>query len=161
MAALATIGLKQDFRSIDLCRKKHYNVDFSGQDLSKLKLRQSVFFCCNFDGADLTEADCEGSDFCSSTFRRTICYRTNFKDAKLSNTLFDPKDCFGMTVTLQCKTFEGMQPSQIWWYGFLFFLTMMRPLPGPVKEPLVDNLIAMIGAERYVNLKAMFQKRDL
>src|SRR5678816_3146824 len=122
----------------DLCGKKIYNRSFAGMNLAKKKLRQSLFFQCSFDDADLTDADCEGSEFVGSTFRRTICYRTNFKDAKLP-CIFEPKDCFGMTLTMQCQTFSGMKISPLWWWGWIYFATLMHPITLPGQEDLRDS----------------------
>lgn len=157
----ATQQVRLSLGTIDMCRQKFYSQDFSGLDLTNKKMRQSMFMNCKFDGANLTEADCEGSDFFGSSFRETICYRTNFKDAKLAGTLFEPKDCFGMTITMQCQTFDGMRVSPIWLYGWLIFATMMRPVKMPAGEDLMNGVIAAIGAERYVKLRSMFTKRDL
>jgi len=152
---------KQDFRGKDLSRQKHYGVDFSGQNLSRLRMKQSLFHRCNFDNADMTEADCEGSEFFGSTFRDTVMYRTNCKDAKLAATIFEPKDAFGLTVTLQCKTFDKMKVSPMWWYTFICLATLM--LPGNVKdqELMINALIQAIGPERYVRLRTLLQKREI
>ena len=152
--------MKKDYRR-DLSRQKFYQVDFSGQDLSRLKLRQSLFHRCNFDDADMTEADCEGSEFFGSSFRRTVMYRTNCKDAKLAATVFEPKDCFGITLTMQCKTFDKMKVSPMWWYSFLMFGAMM--IPGTVAEcdEMQNRLIQAVGPERYVRLQALLTKREL
>lgn len=144
----------------DLSRKKLYSQDFSGQNLSHAKMRNSLFHRCIFDNADMTEADCEGSEFFGSTFRQTICYRTNFKDAKLAGTVFEPKDCFGITLTLQCKTFEGMKVTALWWMMWGMFLTLMKP-EKLNNEDLVDRAILMIGPERYLKLKSMLLKREM
>jgi len=153
--------LKKDYRGRDLSRQKFYQHDFSGQDLSKMKLRQSLFHRCNFDNADLTEADCEGSEFFGSTFRDTVMYRTNCKDAKLASTIFEPKDCFGLTLTMQCKTFDKMKVSPMWWYAWLMFASLM--IPGNVKESeeLQNRLMQAVGAERYLRLRTLLAKREL
>jgi hypothetical protein len=153
--------LKRDYRGQDLSRKKFYGIDFSSQDLSKLKMRQSLFHRCNFDDADMTEVDAEGSEFFGSTFRDTVMYRFNGKDAKLALTVFEPKDCFGMTLTMQCKTFDKMKVSPMWWYVWLCFASLM--LPGTVKdqEELQNRLIQCIGPERYVRLKTLLAKREI
>lgn len=153
--------LKKDFRGRDLSRQKFYSQDFSQQDLSGLKMRSSLFHHCNFDGADLTESDCEGSEFFLSTFRDSKMYRTNMKDAKLAQTVFEPRDCFGMTLTLQCKTFDKMKVSPMWWYIFLCFGSLM--IAGSVKEndELQNRLVQAIGPERYVKLRTMLVKREI
>jgi hypothetical protein len=145
---------------LELNRQKIYNRDFSGQDLSHSRLKNSLFHNCNFDRANLTEADCEGSEFYGSTFRDTICYRTNFKDAKLAMTVFEPKDCFGMTMTMACKTYDGMKISPIWWHAWLMFMLMMQP-SGKESIDLKNNIISLLGQEKYLKLKQMFSKREI
>src|ERR1039458_9424440 len=147
--------LKQDYRGKDLSRQRYYSVDFSGQDLSKLKMRQGLFERCNFDNADMTEADCEGSEFFGSTFRETIMYRTNAKDAKLAATIFEPKDAFGLTITLSCKTFSKMKISPQWWYCFLMFASLMSPGTDEDTTLLHGRLIHMIGEQRYSKLAVL------
>lgn len=136
--------------------------DFSGADLKEKCLKGSIFHDCNFDGADLSFADCSGCDFLGSTFRKTKCYKTNFKDSKLAATVFEPEDCFGMTITLQCSTFKNMRVSQLWWYGWLVFLSYMIPVSKSVEEEesIKSILVSAMGVERYVRLRAMFQRRE-
>jgi hypothetical protein len=145
----------------DMSRKKFYNQDFSGKDFSHKKMRSSFFYRCTFDNTDMSHADAEGSEFVGCSFVDTTCYYTNFKDAKLAGNTFKPKDCYGMAVTMSCKTFDGMETRQLWWYGMLMFATMMVPDQEPVNEDLNAKLIALIGAERYVKLRSMFQKREI
>lgn len=139
---------------------KYERVDYSGQDFRASSLSRMVFHHCNFDGCNLTDVDCEGTDFSGSSFRRALCTRTNFRNAKLANTVFEPQDCYGMTITMDCKTFENARVSQLWWYGWLLFGAMMIPAIGPVKGNLRDVLIATIGAERFVKLRALFTRRE-
>lgn len=153
--------MKTDYRGRDLSRQKFYGRDFSGQDLSRLKMRQSLYQRCNFDDADMTEADCEGSEFFGSTFRNTRMYRTNLKDAKLGLTVFEPRDCFGLTVTLQCATFDKMKVSPMWWYVWAMFGALMQPGGVRETEEMHNRLIQMIGAQRFVKLRALLQKREV
>ena len=157
--AAQPILVKPDYRALDLNKKRFYGVDFSMADLSHLKMQGSLFLHCNFNDANMTETDCTGSEFTASSFINTICYRTNFKDAKLGQTVFQPKDCMGMTITLACGTFQNAKVSPLWFMAMLIFCTMLKPIG--TTEPLVDNLIAMIGAERYTKLKGLFGKREL
>lgn len=145
----------------ELSRQRFYKHDFSGQDLSKAKMKHSLFSECNFDNADMSEADCQGSEFFGSTFRDTKLYRTNFADAKLANTVFMPRDAFGITLTMNCKTFENMQVSQLWLLSFLMLGSMMLPETEPVKTDFRDGILAVIGAERYTKLRAMFARREM
>lgn len=142
----------------DLSRQRFYGRDFTGMDLRRAAMRSSLFMNCNFTNADMAEADCSGSDFQGSIFEQTNCYRTNFKDAVLANTKFNPKDCFGMTVSLQCKTFKGMKVGALWFFAWLLFATMMHPFGS--EAGLVDRVVEAIGAERWVKLKAVFGKRE-
>jgi hypothetical protein len=135
--------------------------DFAGQDLSGKNLSHSVFTKCSFDDANLTDAVCENSSFPGCTFRNTICYRTSFKNSKLTGVVFEPRDAYGMTISLSCDTFRGMRVSQLWYLAWLLFATQMEPAREPVKENLKDRVIAAIGAERYVKLARLFQRREL
>jgi hypothetical protein len=148
-----------DYRKEDLSRKKFYSVSFAGQDLTKCNLRNSLFFKCNFDSANLTEANCEGSEFTGSSFRGTNCYRTNFRNAKLAATIFEPSDAMGMTITLECKALQDMRVSPLYFYAWLIFALMLHPIG--IATPIKDDIIAAIGAERYVKLKALFAKREI
>jgi len=145
----------------EMSRKKFYNQDFSGKDLSHKKMRSSFFYRCNFDDADMSHADAEGTEFVGCTFNNSICYYSNFKDAKLAGNVFKPKDAYGITLTMSCKTFDQMETRQLWWYGMLLFATMMVPEREPVDEDLNAGLINLIGAERYAKLKTLFSKREV
>jgi uncharacterized protein YjbI with pentapeptide repeats len=144
-----------------LTGKRFVERDFSGQDLSREDLSRSIFERCNFDGSNLSQADCTGSDFIGSTFRKSILYRTNFRDAKLAATVFEPDDCYGMTLTMSCKTFENACVSQLWFYSWLILGSMMLPKREPVPVDIRAMVIGIIGAERYVKLRQLFQRRDI
>lgn len=67
-----------------------------------------------------------------------------------------------MTVTLQCKTFDKMKVSTMWWMVWLMFASTMRPGATVVEEEDWQNkLIAMIGPERYVRLRGLMTKREV
>ena len=155
MSAAAQIDMS------DMSRKKYYNQNFAGKDLSHKKMRSSFFYRCNFDNSDMSHTDAEGSEFVGCSFVDTTCYFTNFKDAKLAGNIFKPKDAYGMTLTMSCKTFEGMETKQLWWFAMLVFATMMVPEREPSNEDLNAKLIAMIGADRYIKLRSMFSKREI
>lgn len=134
--------------------------DFSGRDLRGKDLSRSIFRQCNFDRANLSNCNCQGSNFTGSSFRKAVLYRTDFKEAVLAATVFEPEDCYGMTITLNCKTFENMTVGQLWWYGWLLFATMMYPVTEPVKGDIRALLIGTIGAERYAKLVQLWRKRE-
>ena len=139
--------------------KEYKDQDFTGQDLRGQDLSDHVFLRCDFTRADLTGANCTNSSFVGSVFRDTLLTNVNFTNANLGATVFEPADCYGMTVTLQCKTFLNMRVSRQWWLCWAMLHTLM--LPSDDTESLRDKLIAVIGAVRYVKLKELFARRDL
>lgn len=147
--------------ALPLTRRRFQGEDFSGQDFSKKDLSYSEFLSCNFDDCNLSEANCEGCNFTGSTFRRTNMYRTNACNAKFAGTVFEPRDAYGITLTFDCATWNGMKIGQLWWYAALTMWATTIPAPLPVKEPLQEKLIALIGPTRYVALKKMLRGRDL
>lgn len=134
--------------------------DFAGIRLVNADLSRRLFRNCNFDRADMEGANCSFSDFTGSSFMGTNCRETNFHRATLAATKFEPRDCYGMTISLTCSTFKNAQLGQLWWYAWLMFLSMTFPGEGPVKENLKDRLLALIGAERYVKLNELFRRRE-
>ena len=134
--------------------------DYTGNNFRHGNLAHRRFENCVFDGADMSYCDCTGAQFIGCSFKETLCYRTNFRDAVLAASAFEPADCYGMTITLTCKTFQNVKISQQWWMGWLMFLTSMLPAKTPIKDDLHGKLIELIGAERYVRLKSMFERRD-
>ena len=147
--------------ALPLTGQKFEKEDFSGQDLSKKNLSGSIFSYCNFDNADMSEANCEGSDFVGSSFHNTNMYRLNGRNAKFTSSLFEPRDCYGITLTFDCKTFQNVKIGQLWWFAVLTMWASMIPAMRPVQGPLRDNLIALIGAERYAKLKQMLIAREM
>lgn len=65
-----------------------------------------------------------------------------------------------MVVSLQCSTFINMSTSQLWFYCWLMFATQMLPADGVFAKNLRDQLVGFIGAERYVHLTKMFERRS-
>jgi hypothetical protein len=139
--------------------KKEFRTDYSGQDLSGQDLSCTDFICCRFDQADLSDANCTGCDFTGSSMKGTKCTRTNFTNAKLA-CIFYPRDCYGMTLTLHCRTFTGMSISRMWWYGFLYCAMLMQPEFEEGKDPR-DTLIALMGSEKYLKIKSLFTRRQI
>lgn len=135
--------------------------DFSGQDLTGQDMRFGKYIGCSFDDADMKLVNCEGSDFTNSTFRRTDLYRANWKDCKLAGIVFEPKDCYGITFTFSCSTFQNVQIGRLWWFSWALMLSEMYPTAGPgTTEDLRSKIIALIGAERYTKLKQLFNRRE-
>lgn len=151
-----TIAMQENLSGV-----KFEGHDFSTQNLAKANMKGSIFRSCIFDRADMTEADCEGSDFSGSTFRKTLLTYANFRKAKMAATVFEPDDCYGITLTFDCKTFENVHIGQMWWYSWLTLTAAMLPAGKPVPGDLRAGLIALIGATRYLKLRDMFQRRNL
>jgi hypothetical protein len=145
-----------------LSNKKFYNQNFRGADFNKRDMRRSTFMYCTFDGADMSEADCTGSEFYGSSFRETNCRATNFKDANLHATLFEPSDCYGMTLTFNCSTFQDVKISRVWWDAFLFCLCglMIPAKDGEGFDPR-SAIINAIGREHFIALAEKFKQRTL
>jgi hypothetical protein len=143
----------------NLSHRKIYNHDFSGKDLKGYDMRGSMFCLCNFDDADMSEVDATSSEFAGSTFRRTKLYRTNMRNAVLANTVFEPSDAFGLTVTLTCQTFHGMHVSNVWWEAWMCFLLMLSPEKIDGFDPR-DIIIKAVGRPAYIEMMRRFKERD-
>lgn len=142
-----------------LSRQKFFRKDFKGQDLSGADLSYSEFTCCNFRDANLSNANCSYSDFTGSILVNTKCTHTNFMKSKLA-CAFQPSDAFGMTLTLECRTFKGMVISKMWWFGYIYFAMLMKPEEENGKD-LRDKIIEAIGTERYLKLHRLFSSREI
>jgi len=134
---------------------KLYKHDFSGQDLSYTDFRSASLIECNFNNADLSYANFEAANCRDAYFVGTKLYRTNFKDAALAGSRFEPKDAFGMTITLACETVDGMKIGKLWWFIWIMMALRMQ-LPEPELEL---GIINAIGKERYVGLRQLFERR--
>jgi hypothetical protein len=135
--------------------KKFYNHSFKGQDLSHADFRSATLIGCDFTEADLSYANFEGANCRGANFTTTRLYRTNFKDAALADSIFEPKDAFGMTITLSCETFDGMKMSKLWYLVWLMLLLRSKP----PEEEMELKLINVIEPERYAGLRTLFDRR--
>lgn len=143
-----------------LHHSKFFRKDFSGQDLSGQDLSHSEFTCCNFTDTNLSNANCSYSDFTGSLLERTKCTHTNFMKSKLA-CAFRPSDAYGMTLTLECSTFKGMVISRLWWFGYMYFGLLMKPVEDASKEDLHLKVIEALGKERYLKLNRLFSTREI
>jgi len=143
----------------DLSKSSYFRKDFSGMDLRGVPMHHSRFNLCNFRGADLSGNDCSYSDFGGSDLTDVRCNGTNFAHSKLA-CRFYPKDAFGITVTLECATFQGMIVSKLWWLSWVYFAMLMAPEKDKGVN-LLDLLRQALGYERYTSLKQIFERRQL
>ena len=136
--------------------QKFFGSDFSGQDLNHSDFRCCTVVDCNFSNADLSYANFEGANCRGANFTGTRCYRTNFKDAALAGSIFEPKDVFGMTITMSCETVDGAKVSRMWWYIWLMMAMRMK---APDEEAKI-RLVQAIEPERYAGLRRLFDTRE-
>ena len=143
----------------DLSYKQFFNQDFSDMDLKGVPMHHSRFTLCNFTNADISANDCSHSDFSGSILKDVKCNGTNFAHSILG-CRFYPKDAYGITVTLECRTFRGMVVSKLWWLAWVYFALIMLPEKDNGVS-LTDLLIKGLGAERYLKLKKIFDARQM
>lgn len=137
--------------------RKFYAHDFSNRDLSHADFRGATLSECLFRETDLSYATFAGANCFRADFTGARLYRTSFENAIMTGAIFKPKDCFGITMTMTCESFNALQVDPMWFYGWLFLATQMK-LPEDA-EHVRKELIAVIGAERFQRLKAVFEKR--
>lgn len=140
--------------------RKFYDADFSTRDLTHADFRGSTVVSCNFDNADLSYANFEGANCYRSSFRQTKLYHTSFKDAVLAETKMDPRDMFGMTISVSCDTFDRIELGSIWLAAWIFLPTLGELQPG-LKDELQDVLKKMLGEERLKALERIFANRQI
>jgi len=135
--------------------RKLLNYDFSGQKLDHADFRCASLIGANFDDADLSYANFEGANLRGASLKGTRCYRTNFKDACLAMSDFEPKDAFGITFTFACESFDGAKPAKLWWYMWLMMLLRMK---SP-EDAMELDVIKAIGPDTYAGLQALMTNR--
>lgn len=140
--------------------RKFYDSDFSGKDLTHADFRGSTVVNCNFDNADLSYANFEGANCYRSSFRQTKCYHTSFKDAVMAETKMDPRDMFGMTISVSCDTFDRIELGPIWLAAWLFLPTL-GDCPSGIKEEIQGVLKKMLGEERVKQMERTFANRQI
>lgn len=145
----------------DFSKQRLTQVDFSSQNLTEANFSEAVLVSCNFDSSNLSYADFTRAKVYRCTFRQSKLYHTNFKDAHLAYSLFDPRDFFGMTVTLHCETFDKVKmPSKVYQAAWLFYLLIMD-VPEELKEKIRVMIKELVGEERFKALHRHFQNRAL
>ncbi len=135
------------------------DVDYSGQDLRQDTLSHAIYNNCNFDRATLPE-DCSHTQFIQCSFRGTNCRDVNFMKSVFPACIWEPADCYNMTITINCKTFENLHISQLWFYLWLMMAAAMRPAQEPVQADLRQLLISFIGQDRYLRLQHLLVRRS-
>lgn len=125
--AVAVALNEQDVRN---SRNKKYprHTDFSGMKLERADFRGATLVQCNFDNADCKYANFEGANCYGASFVHTNMHRANIANATFERSDFRPRDCFGMTMTLNCHTYNYMKVDheimKLW-----FFIPMSWDMP--------------------------------
>lgn len=143
----------------DLSNQQFFAKDFSGMDLRGVPMHHSRFNLCKFRDTDIRGNDCTHSDFSGSDLTNVNCNGTDFAHTILGCRFF-PKDAFGITITLECRTFRGMLVSKLWWFAWIYFALLMIPEKDKGTN-LSDILIQALGCERYTRLKQLFANRQI
>lgn len=131
--------------------------DFKGKDLRGVDFRSASLVQADFTDANLKCANFEGANCYAAKFTRADLHRVNFKDACLANAQMDAKDLYGVTVTLQCNSFEGLKLSPGWWYGWLFYGYLM----DPPSEQAKNDLLALLGPQHFEVLRSQYTRRRI
>lgn len=141
--------------------RKFYDTDWSNKDLAHADFRGATLVNCNFDCADLSYANFEGANCYGSSFRQAKLYHANFKDAVLAYTKLDPRDMFGMAISVTCDTWDKMEIGPIWLAAWLFLPTL-GVLPDGVKEDIHNVLKKVLGSEERVKqMERTFANRQI
>lgn len=135
---------------------KHYDADFSNQDLSRADFRGCTLIACNFDNSDLSYASFEGANCWRSTFRKSKFNHTSFKDASLAEAVVDPSMMKSMTITVARNTFEKAQLGD---YPLLYWMYMpiISAAPYEIRSRLKELIVGTIGEEKFNQLISEFE----
>jgi hypothetical protein len=150
-----TLVVRADRAGKSFYNQKLLNHDFSGQKLDHADFRCACLIGANFNDADLSYANFEGANLRGASLVGTRCYRTNFKDAALACSNFEPKDAFGVTFTFACESFDQAKVAKLWWYMWLMMLLRMKP----PEEDMELDVIKIIGPDRYAGLQQLMARR--
>lgn len=137
---------------------KFPGVDFSGLDLSKADFRSASCSYCNFDNTNCKQMNAEGANFTMTRWNGANLHRANLKDATLCDAdMTGVTDFFGITMTMECRTWKGLKLSPGFWYGFLYYGLLMEAPTPEAKE----KLELLIGPERFKVLYDLYATRQM
>lgn len=123
---------------------------FAGRDLANADFRGAELIECDFTGCNLSCAKFMGANCWGANFTHARLYKANFTQAILSRANFNAADVRGITVTLNCDTFENIQlPKK--WMNALLFMVSLADIPVEVQ----DKLHHIIGEEELKIWQAM------
>lgn len=143
----------KNFRGLKL-----YGADFTGMDLEKADFRSASAPYCNFSDTNCRFINAEGANFTLSKWKGSNLHRANLKDTILCDAdMRGVKDLFGITMTMECRTWKGLKVDPGFWYGFLFYGLLMEPPTEEAKE----KLVIMLGPEHYETLRNLYATRRM
>lgn len=140
--------------------QRFYDQDFSDRDLTHADFRGCKLVNCNFDGANCSYANFESANCYGSSFKRTNLYHANFKDAVLAEADFDPRDLFGITVSMTCDTFDKLKMTKLH-VAFWVFNLLLLDIEPEMKEQLKTLLISWVGEERLKGMVRAYGDRAI
>lgn len=147
------VKARKSFRGL-----KMYGADFSGLDLEKADFRSASVPYANFSGTNCRFVNFEGANLTLTKWDEADLHRANMKDAILCDAdMTKVKDFFGITLTMDCKTWKGLKLSPGFWWGFLFYGLLMEPPSTDAR----DRLTAAMGPEIYTTLKNLYANRRM
>lgn len=149
----------QSTEGLDFRNKSFYDADFSKRDLRRADYRGATLHNCNFDNSDLAYADFSGADCYRSTFRMTKLRCVNFMNANLSQTVLDPRDFVGSTVTITCNTMAGARVGKMWVSGWLQYL-LLANIDPMLKEKIRELAESQVGPEAFKKMQEIFPSRS-
>jgi hypothetical protein len=145
-------------------RNKKYpkGTDFRGLKLVHADFRGATIVQCLFDDADCKYACFDSANAWGSSFVGTNMHRASIANACFENADFRPRDCFGLTLSLHCRTFQGWKVDhdmmKLW-----FFMPVTWQLPEVKGAPgwWKQKIVAVLGQERVDKLKMVFDVRQV
>ena len=137
---------------------KFPGADFSGMDLEKADFRSASCPYANFENTNCKMINAEGGNFTMSRWSGSNLHRANFKDAILCEADWrGVKDFFGITLTMECRTWKGLKLDLGFWLGFLFYGKLME---APTKE-WEEKLEVFFGPQHYKVLHDLYIQRQM
>lgn len=137
---------------------KLHGADFSGLDLEKADFRSASCPYSNFENTNCEMLNAEGANFSFTKWKGSNLHRANLKDANIQDADFrGVKDFMGVTLTMDCRTWQHVKLDPGFWYGFIFYALLMDPPSDEAR----DKLITFFGPEHYLTLKNLYANRRM
>lgn len=136
---------------------KMHGAIFDDMDLEKADFRGAAVPYASFKRCNLKFSNFEGANCTCADFTDANAHRMNLKDAQMCNAKFLVKDAFGVTITMDCSSFMGLEVPDGFWWGFLFYGLLMKAPSDQARE----KLELCMGPERYTVLRQQYASRRM